>query len=75
LYSVLVKAVCIASYVVTLKNSVPADWMMAAHKAATPWGERRPDQASQLWRPPPAVNRIDPMKNVIASADSPTSCT
>src|SRR6478609_3196221 len=64
LYSELVNAVCIAWYVVTLKNSVPADWMMAAHQPAP-----RSGQASQLWSPPPAVNKIEPMKNVIASAD------
>src|SRR5215204_4821018 len=72
-YSGLAKAVCIAWYVVRLKNSVPADWMMAAHHAARPPpGECRSDQASQLCSPPPAVNRIEPIKNVMASADSPT---
>src|SRR5438876_5459107 len=75
LYSGLVKAVCIAWYVVTLKNSVPADWTIAAHHPAVPPGERRPDQASQLWRPPPAVNKIEPTKKVMPSAESPTSCT
>src|SRR5438876_3704098 len=70
LYSVLVRAVCIAWYVVTLKKTVPADWMSEAHSPAPPPGECRPDQASQLWSPPPAVNKIEPTKNVIASADS-----
>ena len=58
-----IKAVCIAWYVVTLKNSVPTDWTTAAHSAAPPpLRECRPDQASQLCSPPPAVNRIEPMK-------------
>ena len=61
-YSGLVKAVCIAWYVVRLKNSVPADWMAAHHAARPPPGECRSDQASQLCSPPPAVNRIEPMK-------------
>ena len=34
LYSELVRAVCIAWYVVTLKNSVPRDWTIAVHQAA-----------------------------------------
>jgi hypothetical protein len=62
--------------VVTLKNSVPADWMIAAHHAARPPpGERHSGQASQLCSAPPSVNRIEPTKNVMASADSPTSWT
>src|SRR6478609_1290839 len=73
LYSGLVNAMCIAWYVVTLKNSVPADWMMAAHQAAPPpAAECRPDQASQLCSAPPTVNRIEPTKKVTASAESPT---
>jgi hypothetical protein len=60
--------------VVTLKNTVPADWMIAAHQAGHPPGERRSAQASQDWSAPPAVNRIEPTKKVTASAESPTSC-
>jgi hypothetical protein len=67
--------VCIASYVVTLKKSVPADWTMAAHQAARPAPEeRRSRQASQLCSAPPLVNRIEPTKKVTASAELPTSC-
>ena len=75
LYSGLVRATCIARYVVTLKKSVPADWTRAAHNPARPPpASRLPGQASQLCSPPPAVNRIEPTKKVTASADSPTSC-
>ena len=64
-----------AWYVVALKKSVPADWTIAAHHAARPPPrECRSGQASQLCKPPPAVKRIEPTKNVTASAESPTSC-
>jgi hypothetical protein len=62
--------------VVTLKKSVPADWTMADHQAARPPpGELRSARARRLWSAPPTVNRIEPTKNVIASAESPTSWT
>src|SRR6185312_12030077 len=49
LYSELVTAVCRASKVVTLKNSVPADWIAAAHQAARPSADAfLAGQASQL---------------------------
>jgi len=65
-----------AWYVVTLKKSVPADWTTAAyHAAPPPPGMRLSGHASQLCSAPPAVNRIEPTKNVTASAYSPTSCT
>ena len=64
---------CIAQYVVTLKNSVPADWMVAAHHAERPApAEWRPGKASQVCIAPPPVKRIEPMKNVTASRAGPT---
>src|SRR6185312_2774781 len=65
---------CNARNVVTLKNSVPRDWTIAVHQAARPGASAaRRGAASQLCSAPPAVNRIDPTKNVIASARAPTS--
>ena len=58
-----------AMNVVTLKNSVPSDWVVAVHHAALP----RSCQQSEVWSAPPIVNRIEPTKNVIASASAPTS--
>src|SRR2546421_4266186 len=47
--------------------------MTAAHHPARPSpGECLPGHASQLCRPPPIVNRIEPTKKVMASAESPT---
>jgi hypothetical protein len=61
--------------VVTLKNSVPADWTTAAHHAARPApGARRPGKASQVCTAPPPVKKIDPTKNVTPTAVAPTSC-
>src|SRR3954471_4350659 len=62
-YSGFVSAVCIAANVVTLKNNVPADWTPAAHSA-----ERAAASESQTCIAPPAVKKIDPTKNVTASA-------
>ena len=57
----------------TLKNSVPADWTTAAHHPARPapasW---RSGAASQVCSPPPAVNRIEPTKNVSPTTVLPT---
>ena len=61
---------CIAVNVVTLKNNVPADCTPAAHRSA-----RGPPTDSQTCIAPPPVNRIDPTKNVTASAPGPTSST
>src|SRR4051794_20897614 len=71
-----VSDVCRAWYVVTLKNSVPADCTTAARHAdrAAP-AERRPDAASQVCSAPPAVNSTEPAKNVAASAPGPTRST
>src|SRR5262245_32098344 len=67
-YSGLASAVLSAWKVVTLKNSVPADWTDATHQSAF----QRPGKASQDCSPPPAVNRIEPTKKVDASAFGPT---
>src|SRR6187200_1686551 len=49
---------------------------MADHHAARPPPDaRRSGHASQLWSAPPAVNRMEPTKNVTPSAAAPTSCT
>ncbi len=57
----------------TLKKSVPADWITAAHHAARPSPAAcLPGHATQLCSAPPIVNRIEPTKNVIESAESPT---
>src|SRR5436190_17486600 len=72
-YLALVTATCMAWYVVTLKNSVPADWMLAAHQAARPDAACRSGQASRLCSAPPAVNRMEPTKNVMPTAEVPTS--
>ena len=61
-----------AMNVVTLKNSVPSDWVVAVHHAALAAARAR--QQSEVWSAPPIVNRIEPTKNVIASASAPTSC-
>ena len=64
----------IARNVVALKNSVPADWITAAHHA-----ERPPPCSLRAWKlsdvcsRPPAVKRIEPTKNVTPSAAAPTS--
>jgi hypothetical protein len=59
--------------VVTLKNSVPQDWIHAARQAARPPpGECRSGHASHVWSAPAVVNRIEPAKNVVASAFGPT---
>ena len=56
-----------------LKNSVPIDWIVAAHQAARPAASAAlPGAASQVWRAPPMVNSTEPTKNVIASAVAPT---
>src|SRR4029450_8447773 len=62
--------------VVTLKNSVPADWTTAAHHAArSGWDAWGSGNASEVCTAPPAVNRIEPTKNVTASAPGPTRST
>jgi hypothetical protein len=67
-------AVAIARLVETLKKSVPADWIAAVHHAARPPRSRwRSRYAARLCRAPPVVNRIEPAKNVTASAVPPTS--
>ena len=59
--------------VVTLKNSVPADWITAAHHAARPAGERpRSRMHSHTCSAPPHVKKIEPTKNVTAVAPGPT---
>src|SRR3954452_15278031 len=56
-----------------LKNSVPADWMIAAHQAARPAGPSRRSVAdSQVCSAPPAVKKSDPTKNVTAVTVAPT---
>ena len=61
--------------VVTLKNSVPADWITAAHHAARPSpGSRRAPNASDDCSSPPPVKKIEPTKNVTPVAAAPTSC-
>jgi hypothetical protein len=57
-----------ARNVVALKNSVPANWMIAAHRSAGP-------RASHICIPAPAVKSIEPTKNVAASAPGPTRST
>jgi len=60
--------------VVTLKNSVPADWITADHQSARPPGSRRPGKASDDCSSPPPVKKIEPTKNVTPVAAAPTSC-
>ena len=65
---------CSAWKVVTLKNRVPADWTIAARHAARPLpGAWRSPWLSHVCSAPPAVNRMEPTKNVAASAVAPTS--
>src|SRR5829696_4958378 len=71
-YPAAVAGVSSALKVVTLKNSVPADWTIAAHHAADPPAWWRCPKANALCRAPPSVNRIEPAKKVSASARAPT---
>ena len=55
----------------TLKQSVPANWMPPAHQS------RRPPPARRVVRNcsrAAAVKKIEPTKKVIPSAEEPTSC-
>ncbi len=64
----------IARNVVALKNSVPADWMTAAHHAdRPPPGSRRERKLSDVCSRPPAVKKIEPTKNVTPAPAAPTS--
>ena len=56
-----------------LKNTVPADCTVALRHAArpAPWSWRCA-YASAVWSPPPTVKKIEPTKNVAASARAPT---
>ena len=59
-----------------LKNSVPADWMMAAHHAAPPPPEEcRSGQASELHQHATEGEQDRAEKKVMASAETPTSST
>src|SRR6478609_10551245 len=72
-YSGLVTAVWSARNVVTLKKSVPSDWMTAAHHADRPGpGSDRRRAAVQVCSPPPTVKSTEPTKKVAASATGPT---
>ena len=51
-------------------------WIVAAHHAARPRpGSWRSGTANQVWSAPPNVKKIEPTKNVTASAVGPTRST
>ena len=63
-----------AAKVIRLNTSVPMDWIQAVRQLATPVGRSgRSGAASRHWLAPPSVNRIEPMKKVIASPRAPTA--
>ena len=81
---------CSASNVLTLKNSVPANWTTAAHQSIRPGS--RPNTRSRCRSPTrsglrsaltvsrycsaaAAVKNSEPAKNTAASVAAPTSCT
>ena len=81
------RALRVAAYVLTLKNTVPIDWTPHAHQSIRAGchaiHRRRPRAppatsvgaliAWKNWRYPALVKKIDPAKNVIASAAAPTA--